>query len=620
MYRLILCAATLLAFGVAAAPAASDDRQMCRGGASDEEIAACSRVIAQNPKDAFAFRNRAFSYARKGEYDLAIADYDQAIKLTPKDDIAYTNRGDAYLDKGEYDHAIADFTQAIRLNPKNAGNGYDRRGQALGKKGDLDHAIADLDRAIKLFPNYANFYKHRGDIFRAKGDHDSAIADYDQAIRLDPKYIDAYNSRGDTYEAKGDHADALAVHDEARKIAAAPVGIDDRITCINGTGDEAIAACGNLIRQTSNNVVVSFLYGSTVGHFDQATAYTWRGKAYFDKADYDRAIADYDQAIRLKAGYTDAYKSRGDAYEAKGDHARALADYNQALLLDPTLVDARQDRDRVQSALTSQQNPAKPLASIPQPDTFPVTPPQPNSPPITPERRVALVIGNSAYRSVPALPNPRRDATAVAEALRQAGFQTVELAVDLDRDAVVKALRVFRAKADSADWALVYFAGHGIEINGTNYVIPVDAKLDDDRDVTTDAVSYEELLQAVRDAKALRLIVLDACRINPFRERMHRSIALRDATNRGLKAPPETEPGTLTVFSAKEGDVAEDGDGVNSPFTRAFVDQLKVPGVEVRRVFDNVRDEVIEATRRRQQPFTYGSLPGRKDFFFVSAK
>jgi uncharacterized caspase-like protein len=128
------------------------------------------------------------------------------------------------------------------------------------------------------------------------------------------------------------------------------------------------------------------------------------------------------------------------------------------------------------------------------------------------------------------------------------------------------------------------------------------------------------VLNAVSDATALRVIVLDACRVNPFKERMHRSISPRGAADRGLAAPPETEPGTLTVYSAREGDVAEDGDGVNSPFARAFVAELKVPGLEVRRVFDNVRDDVIETTRRRQQPFTYGSLPGRRDFFFVSAK
>jgi len=241
---------------------------------------------------------------------------------------------------------------------------------------------------------------------------------------------------------------------------------------------------------------------------------------------------------------------------------------------------------------------------------------QASSPADAGKEYVALVIGNSRYRAVPALPNPRRDAETVAEALRQVGFQSVKLAVDLDRDGMVKALRAFRAEADSADWALVYFAGHGIEINRANYLIPVDAKLDDDRDVKEESVSYDSVLNAIRDAKALRLIVLDACRVNPFKERMRVSISSRGAIDRGLAAPTETEAGTLVVYSAKEGEVAEDGNGVNSPFALAFVTELKVPGLEVRRVFDNVRDDVIEATHKRQQPFTYGSLPGRRVFIF----
>jgi uncharacterized caspase-like protein len=168
---------------------------------------------------------------------------------------------------------------------------------------------------------------------------------------------------------------------------------------------------------------------------------------------------------------------------------------------------------------------------------------------------------------------------------------------------------------------MVYFAGHGIEIDRVNYLIPVDAKLADDRDVKDETVSYEALLRAVGGAKALRLVVLDACRNNPFKQQMHRSIASRSATDRGLAPPPETEPGTLVVYSAKEGEVAaDDVDGVNGPFAKALVAELKVPGVDVRRMFDNVRDDVLEVTRKRQQPYTYGSLPGRKDFFFVSTR
>jgi uncharacterized caspase-like protein len=231
------------------------------------------------------------------------------------------------------------------------------------------------------------------------------------------------------------------------------------------------------------------------------------------------------------------------------------------------------------------------------------------------------VIGNAAYRAVPGLQNPRRDATTVADTLRQVGFQSVELALDLDRDGMVKALRAFRDQADRADWALVYFAGHGIEIDRVNYLIPIDGRLLDDRDIKDEAVSYEALLNTVGGARALRIVVLDACRVNPFKDRMLRTGATRSPTDRGLAPPPETKPGTLVVYSAKDGEVAaDDVDGVNSPFARAFVTQLKIPGREVRRLFDYVRDDVLEATNSRQQPFTYGSLPGKRDFFFVAGK
>jgi uncharacterized caspase-like protein len=207
----------------------------------------------------------------------------------------------------------------------------------------------------------------------------------------------------------------------------------------------------------------------------------------------------------------------------------------------------------------------------------------------------------------------------VADALRQAGFETVEME-DLDIAGMVKALQSFRAKADSADWALVYFAGHGIEINRVNYLLPVDAKLADSRDVKRETVSYEDVADAIGGAKALRIIILDACRDNPFRAQMRQTAALRGSLDRGLAAPPETEPGTLVVYSAREGQAAVDGDGVNSPFALAFVGRLKTPGRDVRRMFDEVRDDVLAATSKRQQPYTYGSLPGSRDFFFVAGK
>jgi tetratricopeptide (TPR) repeat protein len=358
------------------------------------------------------------------------------------------------------------------------------------------------------------------------------------------------------------------------------------------------------------------LYRQEINRYPASAWYRARGNAYSAKGDYDRAIADYDQAIRLDPKDTAAYNARGEAYFDKGEYAPAIAEFDQALKLKPAHAKARQNRERAQAALAAQL-PA-PSQALPPAQA---SPPRQATSPISAERRVALVIGNSGYTSglVSALPNPRRDAMVVADALRQAGFETVEL-TDLDRGSMVKALQSFRAKADGADWALVYFAGHGIEVNRVNYLIPVDAKLADSRDVKHETVSYEDIADAIGGAKALRIIILDACRNNPFKAQMRQTAALRGSLDRGLAAPPETEPGTLVVYSAKEGQAAIDGDGVNSPFALAFVARLKMPGREVQRMFDDVRDDVLNATDKRQQPYKYGSLPGSRDFFFVAGK
>lgn len=266
---------------------------------------------------------------------------------------------------------------------------------------------------------------------------------------------------------------------------------------------------------------------------------------------------------------------------------------------------------------------AAPTPAPAAPSVAPVTNPvvaalPPTAAAANPGRRVALVIGNSAYKAVAALPNPQRDADSVAAALRRTGFQSVTLASDLTREKLIDALRSFAAEAEKADWALVYFAGHGIEIGGVNYLIPVDAKLAADRDVQFEAVPLEQVMGAAEGAKKFRLVLLDACRDNPFAGQMRRTVATR-SIGRGL-AQVEPDSGTLVVYAAKHGQTALDGDGANSPFVSAFVRRLAMPGLEIRKLFDLVRDDVMSATNRRQQPYSYGSVPGSEDFFFVAAK
>ena len=235
-------------------------------------------------------------------------------------------------------------------------------------------------------------------------------------------------------------------------------------------------------------------------------------------------------------------------------------------------------------------------------------------------RRIALVIGNSSYKNVPALTNPTNDATSIADAFRRTGFATVDLQLNLGRDDLLGALRKFARQAEAADWAVLYYAGHGMEIGGMNYVIPVDAKIVQDRDIGFEAVALDQVLNATERAKQLHLVILDACRDNPFANQMKRTQAVASrSVSRGLAAV-EPEAGTLVVFSAKDGETSLDGEGINSPFATALLKNIETPGLEVRRLFDFVRDDVLDATQHRQKPFSYGSISGRQDFYFLSPK
>jgi uncharacterized caspase-like protein len=231
--------------------------------------------------------------------------------------------------------------------------------------------------------------------------------------------------------------------------------------------------------------------------------------------------------------------------------------------------------------------------------------------------RVALVIGNSEYRNVPQLTNPDNDAAAFAQTMKQAGFDVVEARHDLTGAEMRRALRDFGDKARNADMAVIYYAGHGIEVEGTNYLIPVDAVLQRDTDVYDEAVSLDRVLVAVESAKQLRLVILDACRDNPFSKTM-KKVSMR-SIGRGLAKVEPTSPNTLIAYAAKAGSTAADGDNKHSPFTDALVRHIATPGLDVRKAFGFVRDDVLKVTNNRQEPYVYGSLGG-EDVPLVPAK
>ena len=262
---------------------------------------------------------------------------------------------------------------------------------------------------------------------------------------------------------------------------------------------------------------------------------------------------------------------------------------------------------------TSQEVTAAPNAPAKQEAVEPGSAPAANLPAV-PERRVALVIGNSAYQTVGGLPNTTNDARAIAEVLKADGFTSVRIILDMNRASMIASLNEFQREADTSDWAVVYYAGHGIEVSGANYLVPIDARLGDDRDIQDEAVSVDRILSAVENAKKLRLVMLDACRDNPFLKRMHRSIATR-SISRGLAAI-EPMGATLIVFAAKDGETAEDGTGGHSPFAASLIKRLQQPTIEINKLFRLVTSDVLKATGNQQRPFVYGSLPGEEDYYF----
>jgi uncharacterized caspase-like protein len=227
------------------------------------------------------------------------------------------------------------------------------------------------------------------------------------------------------------------------------------------------------------------------------------------------------------------------------------------------------------------------------------------------DKRVALVIGVSDYKQVPQLPNPSRDADAMAALFKKAGFDVIVSKRDLGISELRRTIREFSDTSRDADISVVYYAGHGIEVDGVNYLVPADARLVSDFDIEDETISLERVLKALDPAKRLRLVILDACRDNPFTRSMKRTVASR-AVGRGLAKIEPTMTDTLVAYAAKAGAVASDGerDSQNSPFAIALTKHITEPGLDLRIAFGRVRDDVLKATANRQEPFVYGSLGG----------
>jgi hypothetical protein len=232
----------------------------------------------------------------------------------------------------------------------------------------------------------------------------------------------------------------------------------------------------------------------------------------------------------------------------------------------------------------------------------------------TPENRVALVIGNSAYQNAPPLANPRNDAMEIGKALKRIGFD-VDVVLDATKTEMDQALRRFGNKLEGASAAVFFYAGHGIQVDGLNYILPVNTALKNERDLHWDSCDLTTVLKQMEGNNRVNLLFLDACRDNPLSQTLARGMgeSRSSAIGRGL-APMKATAGTLISYSTKEGEVAADGKGKHSPYTEALLKHIQTPGVEIGLMLRKVRQEVISSTNNKQVPWEYGSLLG--EFYF----
>lgn len=429
---------------------------------------------------------------------------------------------------------------------------------------------------------------------------------------------------------------------------------DDRQACVYGktTVQARIAACTRLISsgRFGGKALSQFYYwrakleaynnnlDAAIADFAQAIrvdprsfgSYVDRGRVYSMKKEYDLAIADFDQAIRINPRLTRAYVDRAVAQRHLGNTELARADLKTAIELPAYGSNGEYVRksasrlleaiDRVEAKRKEHESwkrAADRLHAMAKKNATDSRP-RADKAPANLGSRIALVIGNSKYANAARLNNPANDAHAMAAALRRLGFVDVIERYDLENEQFRRELKSFGDKAADVDWALVYFAGHGIQVDETTYLIPTDAKLVRSNHIQDEAVALPYLLTKVADARKLRLVILDACRINPFYSRLEKAGGKR-SLGRGLGAI-EPQRGILVAYAARNGQIADDGTGKHSPYTEALLQHLEESNIEVGFLFRKVRDTVLKRTDNAQEPYVYGSLPSQGLYFKKTAQ
>lgn len=577
----------LVLFALLTGPAAStvaDDAKVCTSYKStpDDTIRSCSRLLRQKLTSAqkvVVLTWRIAAYQIKGDSDAALKDADDIIRETPVSHTGFELRTQVWLAKGDLERAKRDVEEAIRLAPKVAGP-YNARGTILSMTGQFDEAIADFDRAIQLDPKQVGFFNNRGSAWQNKGDFQRALLDQNAAIKLKADDI-AFVSRGDLYRTMGDLDRAIADYDQATKLSP-----------------------------------------------KFALAFGGRGLVWRARGDFDRAITEFEGAIARDPQYIAAYAGRGLAHESKGDIEAAKRDFRLAVAqpataaIKGTSLGAFHGSNLRYKAMAQSRLQVLEATGAARPEPAPAR--APLAPSSIKERRIALVIGNGAYTGASKLANPANDAASIAKALRDIGFEVSE-GLNLDTQKMKDTINGFLRGASTASMAVMFYAGHGMQIDGRNFLVPIDAKFDNAANVASDMSDVDTILAGLDDQLRTNIVILDACRDNPTVPQTQTTIASRSvqvrsglAAQSGLGAGATIGAGTLVAFATAPGQVALDGEGANSPFSAALARHISTPGLEVQQMLTRVRAEVVAATKNKQVPWSNSSLLG--EVFLVGSR
>lgn len=586
-----------------------------------------------------ALQIRGSLYSDRKEYDRAVADFARLIELDPRE--GHALRALAYKKLGDFDRAISDITQAMALDPMGANHAryYNERADLYLKAGKFDEARADLEKALALKPDNEAAKEALAELKTAKAAKPGeggqlsplptkqAKAETPSAQTL-PEHLRPPEDKPATLEvAQAETASTQASIDEG--------SITIEINKFERQNGQCIAhltvtnKSGTSYRELKLDLVL-FRPDGVIGDRLVADLAPFKGRKRTVKSLELANVSCYEVGRILINDVTACETESGKV----GD---CLKDSNITSLIEATLdvpatkiAAAPVSEPPKQQAATEPLTPPSPdvLSARPgQPETKPeatpsppkqqaavepakpiaeATPapaPQPAAAPAAPfGKRVALVIGNADYEHTPPLANPKNDAADMAKALERLGFEVI-YEQDLNKQGMDDAFRRFAREVRGADAALFYYAGHAMQFEGVNYLMPVDAKLADQADVAYEMAKLDDVVADMGRMNGVRIAVLDACRNNPLEEQLKRSVATTRGVfmNRGLARIARPE-GLIVAYATQSGNVAADGGGRNSPFTAALLQHIETPGLEVGPLFRRVMGSVKQATGGKQHP------------------